>query len=95
MYCASALLAERRRRKTKTFKIVSVPTAAGLGREALKAIIEAKWAGDEALAWQIYQHWLPLMVFEQQCAPRPQHPLLPAMLRAWKHAGLGNEPALS
>ena len=68
---------------------------AGLGREALKAIIEAKWAGDEALAWQIYQHWLPLMVFEQQCAPRPQHPLLPAMLRAWKHAGLGNEPALS
>ena len=44
----------------------------GLGREALKAIIEAKWAGDEALAWQIYQHWLPLMVFEQQCAPRPQ-----------------------
>ena len=67
----------------------------GLGREALKAIIEAKWAGDEALAWQIYQHWLPLMVFEQQCAPRLQHPLLPAVLRAWKHAGLDNEPALS
>ena len=65
---------------------------AGLGREALKAIIEAKWAGDEALAWQIYQHWLPLMVFEQQCAARP---LLPAMLRAWKHAGLDHEPALS
>ena len=34
--------------------------------EALKAIIQAKWDGDEALAWQIYQHWLPLMVFEQQ-----------------------------
>ena len=48
----------------------------GLDREALKAIIEAKWAGDEALAWQIYQHWLPLMVFEQQCAPRLQHPQL-------------------
>lgn len=34
--------------------------------EALKAIIQAKWDGDEALAWKIYQHWLPLMVFEQQ-----------------------------
>jgi hypothetical protein len=34
--------------------------------EALKAIIQAKWDDDEALAWKIYQHWLPLMVFEQQ-----------------------------
>jgi 4-hydroxy-tetrahydrodipicolinate synthase len=34
--------------------------------EALAAIVDAKQAGDEELLWKIYQHWLPLMVFEQQ-----------------------------
>jgi 4-hydroxy-tetrahydrodipicolinate synthase len=42
--------------------------------EALKAIVDAKNAGDEELVWKIYKHWLPLMVFEQQpyiIAPSP------------------------